>query len=546
MAFRPAEPHGMASRPRGRRRGLLLFTAVVVVAIAGLAVIVTVWSGATLASDPSALAQVKLQPFAGTLVRAEAFGPNGQEIPVAVHDGRLTPLQPITPGELISVTVRIRRPGWLGWALGSDRLERLTLRAPVARVTNPWLTVASGSPVRVSFDQPVSTVAYGSGGYLAVHQTPVSAVRTVSLGVRDGPGTIEIAAAARPWEKLSAPVAVTWFPPSHSPVMVASPAPGTQISPTAAIHLTFSQPVAQLLGSSLPQLSPSTPGSWRETDTHTLVFTPTGFGAPLDSTLRVVLPRAVAATQIAGTLAPASEQFTWTVPPGSTLRLQQLLAQAGYLPVDWSSASAPVAPTAHLEAAAAVAPPSGTFSWRYLRTPRELQALWRPGSPNQITRGAVMTFEHTHGLAVDGLAGPLVWHALMTDAVIGHRRHAGYSYVFVHRKIPQLLTLWSGGHTVLTSPGNTGVPSAPTVLGTFPVFEHIPVGTMSGTNPDGSHYHDPGIRFISYFNGGDAIHAFNRASFGTPQSLGCVELPLAAAAKVWPYTPIGTLVTVEN
>ena len=69
---------------------------------------------------------------------------------------------------------------------------------------------------------------------------------------------------------------------------------------------------------------------------------------------------------------------------------------------------------------------------------------------------------------------------------------------------------------------------------------------MSGTNPDGSHYHDPGIRYISYFNGGDAIHAFNRASFGTPQSLGCVELPLASAARVWPFTPIGTLVTVEN
>src|SRR5712692_3213294 len=86
----------------------------------------------------------------------------------------------------------------------------------------------------------------------------------------------------------------------------------------------------------------------------------------------------------------------------------------------------------------------------------------------------------------------------------------------------------------------------PTQLGTFPVFEHIPIGTMSGTNPDGSHYHDPGIRYISYFNGGDAIHAFNRASFGTPQSLGCVELPFASAAKAWAYTPIGTLVTIEN
>jgi hypothetical protein len=33
---------------------------------------------------------------------------------------------------------------------------------------------------------------------------------------------------------------------------------------------------------------------------------------------------------------------------------------------------------------------------------------------------------------------------------------------------------------------------------------------------------------------------------GTPQSLGCVELPEASAKKVWPYTPIGTLVTIEH
>jgi lipoprotein-anchoring transpeptidase ErfK/SrfK len=157
-----------------------------------------------------------------------------------------------------------------------------------------------------------------------------------------------------------------------------------------------------------------------------------------------------------------------------------------------------------------------------------------------------MMFEDSHGLAVDGLAGARVWHALLADAIAGKRRDSGYSYVYVHRNVPQSLTLWHDGHTVLSSPGNTGVPVAPTQLGTFPVFEHIPIGTMSGTNPDGSHYNDPGIRYISYFNGGDAIHAFNRASFGTPQSLGCVELPLASAAKAWPYTPIGTLVTIEN
>jgi lipoprotein-anchoring transpeptidase ErfK/SrfK len=156
-----------------------------------------------------------------------------------------------------------------------------------------------------------------------------------------------------------------------------------------------------------------------------------------------------------------------------------------------------------------------------------------------------MRFEDEHGLATDGVAGPQVWRSLLRDDLGGRRSRGGYSYVFVHETVPESLNLWHNGHVILTSPGNTGIAQAPTAPGTWPVFEHIPVGTMSGTNPDGSHYNDPGIRWISYFHGGDAIHAFLRASFGTPQSLGCVELPEAAAARVWPYTPVGTLVTIE-
>jgi lipoprotein-anchoring transpeptidase ErfK/SrfK len=91
---------------------------------------------------------------------------------------------------------------------------------------------------------------------------------------------------------------------------------------------------------------------------------------------------------------------------------------------------------------------------------------------------------------------------------------------------------------------NTGISSAPTVTGTFPTFTHLRVTTMSGTNPDGSHYSDPGIPYTSYFNGGDALHGFIRASYGSPQSLGCVEMPFSEAGRVFQYTPIGTLVHV--
>src|SRR5205823_9556070 len=369
---------------------------------------------------------------------------------------------------------------------------------------------------------------------------------SLALGHRAAAGTVQVAAAARSWERLGAPVAVSWFPPARLPVAVTTPAPGTRLVPATPIRLTFSQPVADVLGDAQPKLSPRTAGHWRQTDSHTLLFVPSGFGAPFATNLRVDVHRAIAVTGASGRAVHATRGIQWTVLPASMLRLQQLLAQAGYLPLEWTPDGPAVARTPRAEVRAAVAPPKGHFSWRYANTPPELHALWSEGQPNQITRGAVMMFQDTHKLDVDAIAGARVWRALLAGAIAGKRRTDGYSYVYVHSSVPQSLTLWHNGQTILTSPGNTGVPAAPTQLGTFPVFEHIPVGTMSGTNPDGSHYHDPGIRYISYFNGGDAIHAFNRASFGTPQSLGCVELPLAAAAKIWAYTPIGPPVTIEH
>jgi L,D-transpeptidase catalytic domain len=214
--------------------------------------------------------------------------------------------------------------------------------------------------------------------------------------------------------------------------------------------------------------------------------------------------------------------------------------------VNWQPASGTVARTPSAQAQAAVTPPAGSFNWRYPNTPHQLQAMWSPGQANVITRGAVMKFENNHLMTADGVAGPAVWHTLLAEAIAGTHVNSGYTYVYVHREVPEKLTLWHDGHTVLESPANTGISGAETALGTYPVFEHIPEGTMSGTNPDGSHYNDPGIKWISYFNGGDALHNFNRSSFGTPQSLGCVELPLAASAEIWPYTPIGTLVTIEG
>ena len=156
-----------------------------------------------------------------------------------------------------------------------------------------------------------------------------------------------------------------------------------------------------------------------------------------------------------------------------------------------------------------------------------------------------MAFENAHGMTTDGFPSMTVLRALIRNELAGRHAPGGYSYVFVTEKLPQTLTLWHNGRVVLRTAVNTGIASRPTDLGTFPVYAHLTATTMQGTNPDGSHYNDPGVPWVNYFSGGDAVHGFVRGSYGWPQSLGCVEVPIPTAGQIFPYVNIGTLVTVQ-
>jgi L,D-transpeptidase catalytic domain/Putative peptidoglycan binding domain len=518
--------------------------------LAGIAAVLAVavglvlfaWPKGTLAVGGDSLPRVHLPRLGGNLVSVSLRNAGGAPIPVALHrDGTVWPRRPIPAGTRLVAEAVFRRPGWIGWLAGRTRTARLELTAPVTQLEARWLRVAPGASVRVRFDRPVRIVRVSGIQPQRTIRLP-RAARTVVLGKLGKAGTVGVGAVALSWERLPRPIPVTWFPPGRAPMVLSSPKPGGEVGSTGAIRLRFSDPLATVLHGRMPVIEPRTAGRWRTTDAHTLEFASSGYGLGLDSRIRVRLPVPVHV----GGAREATRTIAWRTPVASELRLEELLALLRYIPLRWTAdvADAPRTMVGQLDAA--VDPPRGHFTWRYPNIPPELSRLWQPGRYNVIVRGAIMAFQNEHGLTVDGFAGRDVWRALIADVIAGKPRSGGYSYVFVHSTVPQSLNLWHDGQVILTSPGNTGVPAAPTNLGTFPVFEHIPVGTMSGTNPDGSHYNDPGIRYISYFNGGEGIHAFNRASFGTPQSLGCVELPLAAAAKVWPYTPIGTLVTVER
>jgi peptidoglycan hydrolase-like protein with peptidoglycan-binding domain len=312
-------------------------------------------------------------------------------------------------------------------------------------------------------------------------------------------------------------------------------AASTAVDGGAPIVLTFDAPLAD--NGILPTITPAAAGSWTHPTPSSLQFVPaTAF--TVDSSVSVDVPAGVTSTN-GGTLA-ADDAFSFKVADGSLLGLQQLLAQLNYLPVTFT-------PTSTVETSpgeAAFNPAAGDFAMRFPATPTELADLWVPGEMTAMTKGAIMAFENVHQLKVDGIAGTQVWSDLIADATAKTLDPQPYTWAWTTMTRPEMLQIWSNGSFVFSSLANTGVPAAPTPHGSWPVFLRYRSQTMRGTNPNGTKYSDPGVPYINYFNGGDAIHGFLRGSYGSQQSLGCVELPYNAAAQVWALINYGTVVTV--
>jgi hypothetical protein len=330
-------------------------------------------------------------------------------------------------------------------------------------------------------------------------------------------------------------------------VMSVTPAAGSKRVAGAGTPVTVTFSTELAAASPTPRLTPAVGGNWT-VHGSTMTFTPSEPFPPA-TRMTVRIPAGQAGVQsAAGRLLARPSATHFSTMPYSPRRLSQLLGQLGYLPLTWAPSSTAqaqgMAASAATQAAMADHPPAGTFRWKH-GYPRLLHQQWRPGHPNVIEKGALMAFQSQHGMTINGEATARVWNALFAAAARGHRNHAGYTYAIASKSSPETLTIWHNGHRVLRSLANTGIPVAPTVDGTFPVYLRYRFQIMSGTNPDGSHYADP-VSFVSYFNGGDAVHYFPRGSYGSQQSLGCVELPMTAAKQAWPYLTYGSLVTVAG
>ena len=344
-------------------------------------------------------------------------------------------------------------------------------------------------------------------------------------------GTKPAPSASQPGAKATATKPTA--PQTTTKVISATPGPGaTNVALAERITIQLSAPPAP--HAPMPALRPAVAGKWW-VNGKTLTFVTADGWSPW-ATEHVTINSPLA----------APEKWAFAVAPVPVLRVQQLLAELGYLPlnVDVVKGKALLSEEPRRAALVPAAPRPANFTWRYPSSPLSLKSLWSPDQYTVMTQGAVMAFEGAVGLPTDGVIGPGVWAAL-TSAVAGrHLDKAPYDYLVVSESLPESLVVWQGGREVYQTPVNTGVPGANTPIGTWPVYARYLTTTMSGTDPDGYHYDVSGIPWVAYFMGGDAVHGYWRSYFGYPQSNGCVELPIGNAQVVWSMDPIGTLVSV--
>lgn len=209
---------------------------------------------------------------------------------------------------------------------------------------------------------------------------------------------------------------------------------------------------------------------------------------------------------------------------------------------------------------------------------------------NPFIRGAIVQFERNNGiLGPRGISEGHLHSAVVRRLFSKTAKKDPWSWewVLVNKAdgtaIPERLDIWRHGkgwmwHTVV----NTGVLGS-TPNGTWLVYQRLPSTTMRGVFPvpvsyavyrtlagkqvpqwAGSTlkqparglvndhpvrwqpYNDPGILWVNYFDDGRGIHYYPRASYGFPQSAGCVEEPYQNAPITYRLLHYGVPVTISR
>jgi peptidoglycan hydrolase-like protein with peptidoglycan-binding domain len=359
---------------------------------------------------------------------------------------------------------------------------------------------------------------------LTIVAIAVAVSAAVMLTHSGGPGGLLASAGASP----------TPPPPATRLLSV----PSSQIADgTQPLHVTLSAPPAQ--DSPRPTLLPAVAGSW-STVGDTEVFTPASTLLPC-TTYSLTVWKHTHAKEHSGLAARHVLQLHVACP--SITALQEALARQGYLGAKLRPRYAVHLSTGPESLGEAAEHAFHPFHGRLVPDPADAPPV-EMGQLDETTKGALEVFQADHNLEATGEPSARTWQLLLEVEALGHRNPRPYTWVSVSEAEPETLEVHEGNQVVISSPTNTGVAGAETAQGIFPIYARYESTTMEGTDPDGYHYVAPDVPWVNYFNGGDAVHGYPRASYGFPQSNGCVELPIETAAAVYPKLQIGDIVWV--
>ncbi len=298
-------------------------------------------------------------------------------------------------------------------------------------------------------------------------------------------------------------------------------------------------------GSPRPRVSPTVAGTW-STNGDSEYFTPASTLEPCTS-YTLTIPSSIQASGQTPLGKTRTVALTVACPPVKAL--QQALARLGYLPYTFHSLYGVHLPggaesrstAAHL----AFHPATGALVANFGGAPP-----LDYGKLDPTTEGALTVFEAGHGIESNGesssVSNERIWESLLAAETDDRRNPSPYTFVTVSESSPETLEVHRGSHVVLTTPANTGVPGAETPTGIFPIYSRLTSTTMTGEDVDGTKYKVEDVPWVNYFNGGDAVHGYERGSYGFPQSNGCVELPIEAAKTVFGMLTLGDIVYITG
>ena len=254
-------------------------------------------------------------------------------------------------------------------------------------------------------------------------------------------------------------------------------------------------------GTPRPKLTPATAGTWTDLGNYEF-FHPTSTLEPC-AKYTMTIPAGTVAAHHRHLGAPRTVSFDVAC-PGITA-VQEALARLNYLPYTlhgFVGASSTAAITRAEAAKRAFDLPHGILKANVPDAPPLTM-----GELDPATTGAMEVFEGQHNLPISTTVTQGFWTELMAEETLAKSNPDPYTWVTVTETLPETLEVHRGAKMALSTPANTGVPGADTQKGIFPIYVRYVATTMIGVNVDGSHYNDPGVPWVNYFNGGDASTA---------------------------------------